>query len=349
MARIMANPLYPLLHDFLTDYLPQKRNCSTYTIKAYRTALEQLLDFAKERKNIRLVEVTFDVLDKDMVTAYLDDLEKSKKCSTRTRNYKLNCLRAFYNYAAMRNTIYVVYQAGILEIPFKKTEKAETIEYLSEKAVTALLAQPDVRSKKGIRNLFLMVLMYDTAARVQEIIDLKICDFRLGDTPQVKLHGKGNKYRTVPLMAETVSHYQRYRKLFHDGEPDHSQKPLFYTVRKNICSPLSDDIIRVFMNQYAKTAHLQCPEVPERIYPHIFRHSRAMHLYQHGMDLTLVSQWLGHANLSTTLIYAHADTEMKRAAIEKATGNYFPEVSGENTPYDVNDDSILKRLYGLKQ
>jgi len=119
-------------------------------------------------------------------------------------------------------------------------------------------------------------------------------------------------------------------------------------MRKNKCSAISDDTIRVFMDKYVVTAHRICPDVQEKIYPHIWRHNRTMHLYQHGMDLTLISQWLGHANLSTTLIYTHADTEMKRRAIEHATGDYFPEVSAENSPYDVKDDAVPKRLYGLK-
>ena len=89
-----------------------------------------------------------------------------------------------------------------------------------------------------------MSLMYDTAARVQEIIDLKICDIRLGDTPQVKLHGKGNKSRSIPLMKDTVSHYHRYMRVFHPGEPEYSRKQLFYTIRKNVCSPISDDTVR---------------------------------------------------------------------------------------------------------
>ena len=348
MGRLTENTLYPLVRDFLTDYLPQKRNLSAHTVKAYKTALDQLLDYAKEQKKIRLADVTFDILDDGMIPKYLDHLEKIKKCSVKTRNHRLNCLRAFYSYAAMSDISCVAYQLNISKIPFKKEEKAEIIDHLSEKAVKALLEQPDTKSRKGIRNLFIMVLMYDTAARVQEVIDLKICDFQLDDTPQVKLHGKGSKCRTVPLMPDTIAHYHRYMKLFHPDEPAHSEKPLFYTMRKNRCSAISDDTIRVFMNKYAKTAHQLCPDVPEKIYPHIWRHSRAMHLYQHGMDLTLVSQWLGHANLSTTLIYAHADTEMKRRAIEQATGDYFPEVSAENSPYDVNDDEVLKRLYGLK-
>lgn len=200
MARLKENLLYMMIHDFLADYLTKKRNSSSHTVKAYRTALNQLLDFTKEQKQIRLVDITFDILNDGMAEKYLDFLEETKKCSIKTRNYRLNCLRAFYSYAAMRDASLVVYQSTLFQIPFKKTEKVETVDYLSKGAIQALLAQPDAGSKKGTRDLFLMSLMYDTAARVQEIIDLKICDIRLGDTPQVKLHGKGNKSRSIPLM-----------------------------------------------------------------------------------------------------------------------------------------------------
>ncbi len=208
MGRLTENILYPLVHGFLTDYLPQKRNLSAHTVKAYRTALDQLVDYAKEQKNIRLADVTFDILDDGMVPAWLDYLEGTKKCSVKTRNHRLNCLRAFYSYAAMSDTSCVAYQLNILKIPFKKEAKPEIIDHLSEQAVKALLEQPDAKDKKGIRNLFIMVLMYDTAARVQEIVDLKICDFQPDGTPQARLHGKGGKCRTVPLMADTVAHYR---------------------------------------------------------------------------------------------------------------------------------------------
>jgi len=217
MGRMTENPLYPLIHDFLVDYLPQKRNLGVHTVKAYRTALDQLLEYAKEQKKIRLADVTFDILDNSMVPAYLDYLEEIKICSVKTRNHRLNCLRAFYSYAAMSDTSCVAYQLNVYKFPFKKEEKAEIIDHLSEKAVKALLEQSDTKSKKGIRNLFIMFLMYDTAARVQEIIDLKICDFQLDDTPQIKLHGKGSKYRTVPLIPDTIAHYHRYTKRFHPG------------------------------------------------------------------------------------------------------------------------------------
>lgn len=109
---------------------------------------------------------------------------------------------------------------------------------------------------------------------------------------------------------------------------------------------MSDDNIRKFLNQYADSARKICSEVPEKIHPHLFRHSRAMHLYQHGMDLTLISQWLGHSNLETTLIYANEDTEQKRRAIEKSMGkNIISEI--DIPKYIIDDKDILKKLYGL--
>ena len=342
------NELYLQIRAFLKDYLPEKRNCSPHTIKAYRTALDQLLEYIKRKNNIHLIDITFETINREAVTGYLDHLENERSCSPGTRNYRLNCLRAFFDFAVKTDKTLVAYQIEISGIPFKKIPKDESIDYLPENAVKVLLYQPDVSRPKGIRDQFLMVLMYDSGARIQEIINISVCDICLGDTPQVKLHGKGGKRRVVPLMKETIQHFHRYMRAFHADEPLYSEKPLFYTVRNGICKPISDDMVRVFMDQYAQQAHKVCAEVPEKIHPHLLRHSRAMHLYQHGMPLSLISQWLGHAHLSSTLVYAHADTEMKRKAIEKATDKYFPAVDPEHSPYDVNDDEILKRLYGLK-
>jgi len=139
-------------------------------------------------------------------------------------------------------------------------------------------------------------------------------------------------------MEYTVSHYLNYLQIYHKDENEYSKKPLFYTKRKNIIQAMSDDNIRKFLNQYADSARKICPEVSEKIHPYLFRHSRAMHLYQHGMDLTLISQWLGHSNLETTLIYAHADTDQKRRAIEKSMGkNIIGEIA--------NPISISLRLF----
>ena len=152
--------------------------------------------------------------------------------------------------------------------------------------------------------------------------------------------------RTVPLMKDTAQHLKHYIAVFHEGESAASSQTLFYMERKSVRKPVCDDTVRLMMQKYANSARAKCPEIPERVHPHLWRHTRAMHLYQHGMDLTLVSQWLGHANLETTPIYAYADTEHKRQAIARALGDSAaPDVDPAN--YTVTDEELLKRLYGL--
>jgi site-specific recombinase XerD len=195
----------------------------------------------------------------------------------------------------------------------------------------------------------MMLLMYDTAARIQEILNVCLCDIRLGKTPTIILHGKGLKIRTVPLMKQTVEHFENYIKIFHSGESEYSKQPLFYGDWHGEKSALDASTVRKMIAGYGKTAREKCADIPPKVHPHLFRHSRAMHLYQHGMDLTLISQWLGHAQLDTTLVYAHADTEQKRKAIELATAQGGPLKDKLNSErYTISEDDILKKLYGLK-
>ena len=192
-----------------------------------------------------------------------------------------------------------------------------------------------------------MILLYDTGARIQEMLNLKVCDIKASKTPIATLLGRGTKVRSVPLMPETMEHFQNYIKVFHSDENRFSTEPLFYVERYGIRNHMSADNVRKFLRKYGVLAQCNCPDVPANIHPHLWRHSRAMHLYQHGMDLTLISQWLGHSNLETTLIYAHADTEQKRKAIEKSMGSRV--TGGIDIPrYSVTDNDTIKKLYGLK-
>lgn len=347
MGRIKDETLFQMLHDYLKKYLPDQKCASPNTVRAYREALNQFFDYITTEKGIPLAEITFSCMDYDTVSAYLDWLISERKCSPSTRNHRLACLRSFLSYAAGQGTEHVVYKAALSQIPKQKTDCFSAIEYMSEEAVQAILKQPDTSTRRGIRNQFFMVLLYDTAARVQEMLDLKVCDIRQGKTPTATLLGKGPKVRTVPLMAETIGHFRNYLKLYHAGEDRYSTQPLFYVVQHGIRHPMSDDNVRKFLKEYGDMARKTCPEIPQNIHPHLWRHSRAMHLYQHGMDLTLISQWLGHANLETSLIYAHADTEQKRKAIEKSMGRKV--TGGIDIPrYTVSDEDTIRQLYGLK-
>jgi site-specific recombinase XerD len=342
--------LFGLVRDFFKEYLPKLSNRSPNTIYAYRESLDALLDFVKEENRVSLSGVTFEMIDRHALARFLDHLETARGCSVETRNHRLNRIRAFYKYAAKMEMTAVIHRDEILKVPLKKTTKPDIVTYMSEEAIKAVLAQPDASTVKGLRDLFLMVLLYDTAARIQELVDIRLCDIRLGGAPTATLHGKGGKTRVVPLMDGTVRHFSDYAAAFHPGEGPYSEQFLFYVLRKGRKSKMHHDTARRFISDYGAAAREVCPDVPENVHPHLFRHTRSMNLYQRGMDLPLVSQWLGHASLETTRrFYARADTEQKRLAIEKATDRSGPLAGKFNAErYTVSDDDLLKRLYGLK-
>ena len=347
MAKLKDPTLFSLVHDFFKVYLTKMTNRSSNTVYAYRESLEALLDFVKSEKGISLSQVTFEMVDRHMLTKFLDSLE-DRGCSIETRNHRLNRIRAFYKYAAKMEPTAVIHQNEILKVPLKSSKKSTIVEYMSEDAVKTILALPDTSTIKGLRDQFLMILLYDTGARIQELIGIRICDIRLGKAPTVTLHGKGGKTRVVPLMKSTVEHFKRYQEAFHSNANAYSDEFLFYVVRHNQRNKMYHDTARKLIQGYGDDAKKICPDVPDNVHPHLWRHTRAMHLYQNGVDLTLISQWLGHARYETTLIYAKADTEHKRRAIENAN-KHSPLVNKLNSNrYKVNNDEMIKKLYGLK-
>jgi len=349
MTRFGNSSLFPLIHDYLKIYLPKQRKVSPNTVRSYREALELLVDFVKEHKSIPLVDVTFEMLTAEMILSFLDYLESERGCSVSTRNNRLAAIRAFIHYAADRDITTVVVLNELKKVPVKKPSEIAVVDHMSMDAITAIVEQTNADTPKGLRDRFFIMLMYDTGARIQEMVSIKLCDFQIDKLPKITLHGKGSKTRVVPLTDKTVQHLQKYLLLFHNGSPLSSDTPLFYSVTKGKLHPLSDRRIRYLLKEYGDKARLVCSEVPENVHPHLFRHSRAMHLYQAGMDLMFVAQWLGHAQLETSRIYAHADTEHKRIAIAAATPSDSPLFSKLNSArYTVTDEETLKRLTGLR-
>lgn len=348
MAKKKISEFYQMTQSFFLVYLPNQRSFSGHTIRAYQKAVDQLAEFVAGHRNVGLWDVDFPLIDSTVLAAFLDSLEENGN-STATRNQRLKGIRAFYSYAAMMRPVLMNYRAEVYKVPLKKEVTEQTVDYLSEDATKALLGIPDARTKKGLRDQFLLVFLYDSAARVQEAVNVKLKDIHTGKSPVVILHGKGDKIRTVPLMEKTMEHFDEYRRVFHPDEGAYSDRPLFYTKRGGFENSINESTIRKLLGRYGEDVKRDFPEIEGSIHPHLLRHSRAMHLYQHGMDLTLISQWLGHANLETTLIYAHADTEHKREAIARATKSDSPLAGKLNAGrYTVTDEDLLKRLYGLK-
>ncbi len=338
---------FQLIKDFLTVYIPRQKAGSPNTVRAYRDVLNLLLEYLKETENLRLSEISFEKITCQTVEGYLDWLEATRNNSVATRNHRLSCIRAFYKYAASRDMTVAAHSFELEKIPIKKMAKGQIVKYFKEDALKTILCQPNTETKKGIRDLFYMILLYDTAARNQEILDLKVSDIHISaKESHVVITGKGSKTRLVPLMGKTVEHFHNYLRVFHNGEV--SNNLLFYVSQKGYRQAMSPDAVAKFMKKYGKAAKGENSNVPDDLHPHMFRHSRAMHLYRGGMPLPLLSEWLGHAQLETTMIYAYADTKMKREAIEKATSGISPLRQGQNiTPWQ-DDDGLIKRLYGLQ-
>lgn len=343
------NSLFTLVRSYLTHYLPIERRYSPNTIRAYQKSLELLFDYVKTQKKIPLAKVTFEMIDRNMLSSFLDYLENERSCSAATRNHRLHSIRAFYAYAAEDNISTIAYYEEITKVDSAKVPE-KLVEHMSEDAVKAIIAQADTSTRKGLRDMFLMLFLYKTGSRIHEALGVKLQNIQFGNTPSVTLFGKpNNKPRAVPLRENTAEHLKEYIKVFHQDEGIYSDAYLFYTSRGGPKKRMTEDNARDFIHKYGVKARAVCTEVPENVHPHLFRHSCAMSLYRSGIHLTLISEWLGHANFETTLIYAHADTEIKRKAIEKAIPEDTPlKEHTDSARYKIDDEDILKQLCGLK-
>lgn len=338
------NKLYKYLKDYFTIYLLRQRNCSSHTIIACRQTWNIFLKYLNKSLNIKLETINFNNINSETVTSFLDEMEQERKWNVATRNHRLACIRSFFKYVINVEPIFIAYYNELKSIPLKKDlNKSHIMEFMNEEAMKILLEQPDVSTKMGVRDLFFMILMYDTAARDCEMLGMKFCDFNEKEKT-VYLMGKGSKPRIVPVTDDTIKHFQKYAKIYHSNS--NGNEPMFYTVHRQKKTPMSDDNVARFINKYHTKAKEKYSKMPEKIHPHMFRRSRAMHLYRSGMPLTLLAEWLGHENPETTLIYAYADTEMKREAIEKATEK-SQIIEQTAVPIWEDNEDILGKLCGL--
>lgn len=347
----MSNTMifFKMIRDFLEVYLPRQKGASKLTIKSYKATINQLLDYIVEHLNIELKNIDFSTINTSLIEDFLMYGENNLKWSISTRNQKLSALKSFYKYASNHDYSLMIYYKEISIIPLKHDIKNKGIDYFSEEELELLLKQPNINDNKEFRNLVIMILLYDSGARIQELLDLRIKDLFLNKkTPYVILTGKGSKVRVVPLMEKTVKQLEKYLKLFHYRNSN-GDDYLFYTVHNGKHTIMSQDMVQKFINKYCKTAKSQNNNMVDHIYCHMFRHSRATHLYRNGMPLPLVSEWLGHKQINTTReFYAQSNLEMKKEAIDTATANLNISIK-DGLKYDFeNDDELLKRLYGLK-
>lgn len=337
--RAKPSSLARALREFFIDHMPRVRGMSPHTVCSYRDAVTLLLRFLAERHERDVVKLDFKDLSPDDVIAFLHHLEAERHNTAATRNSRLAAIHAFVRFAATNHPEHLELCQRILAVPFKRA-RPRLVEYLDAREIAAILDAPDRTIPDGRRDHALLLTLFNTGARVQEILDVRPSDLQLVRPYQVRLRGKGRKERICPLWARTV---KILRALFEERgiEPTSTQQ-LF---RNRRGEPLTRFGVRYLLRKYANDARAVVTTLDaKRVHPHVIRHTTAVHLLQAGVDLVTISHWLGHSSVETTNRYAAVDLEVKRAAIAKAkpVGPVSRDVAAWRT-----DRTILQWLESL--
>ena len=304
------------LRAFLTDYLPVQRGLSPNTIGGYRYAFVLLLRYCREVRKLRVERLQLEQVDAALVVDFLEHLERERGSCASTRNHRLAAIHSFFRYVQTEDPEKLAHCQRILAVPQRRTIHGEPT-YLSAEDLTALLRAPDPSTRAGWRDVVLLTVLYDTGARVQELIDLRVGDVRLDTPAMIRLIGKGRKIRLVPLMANTAKALARYCNEEHLDDATRVEEPLFRNQRGSRFTRWG---VQYLIKKYGDTARIARPAFPAKVTPHTLRHTKAMHLLQAGNPAIVVRDILGHADIQSTAIYAKADLDMKRRALEKASG-----------------------------
>lgn len=335
------------VRGFLTIFLPKNRCYSQHTIKAYRDSLNLFRQFMSEEKKIPFTQIHFGQINHELIYEFLAWIQNNRGCEASTKNHRLAALKSFFHYCANEDPALMAIYMDIQKIRSKRVIR-NRVEYMSEAALKILLEQPNPTTRCGIRDRFFMILLYDSGARIQEILDLKLKDIHINaQIPCIYLTGKGNKMRAVPLMDKTIAHLNAYLKVFHPNDDLKNDSYLFYTRIRGQKGRMSEDNVSCFLKRYAESAHQVCSEVPLRMHAHLFRHTRAMHLYQAGIPLSYIKDFLGHVSVNTTDIYAATDTSMMKTALEKIQSDRYQHEPKEE-PVWKDDEQMILKLCGLK-
>ena len=330
---------------FFQEYLPTLRGMSRHTIQSYRDSMVLFLRFAAKDTG-RSVE-TLDIGDitADRVGRCLSSLETERKNCIATRNARLAALHTFARFLISETPEHMECLQQVLALPFKRGARTAPIEYLEKAEIVALLAEIDRSTLSGQRDYALFSLMFNTGARVQEILNLRVRDVRLEAPHQIRLLGKGNKVRLCPIWPRTAQLLRELIRTLHIDATDEGpqDQPVFLNERG---LPMTRFGVRYLLRKYVTAATPTSPTLADkRIHPHSLRHTTAVHLLKAGVDFATISQWLGHASLNTTMRYARADIDLKRQALAQV----FPEVlappkGGAFLFHDNNLTGWLRRL-----
>jgi len=305
-----ATSLAPLLERFFTQRLMLQREASPHTISAYRDTFRQFLTFAQQRLHQRPSCLHIEQIDAPLIVAFLDELEKQRGLTVRSRNLRLTAIHSFFRYAAFELPTHSAQIQRVLAIPSKRFART-LVSFLTRPEVDALLAAPDRSTWSGRRDHAFILTAVQTGLRLSEMTGLKREDLILGAGAHVRVIGKGRKERCIPLAKSTRTVLKAWLR-----EPQRGDEGVLFPSAR--WKRLSVHGVQYLLNKHRMTASNVCPSLKhKRVTVHRLRHTMAMDLLQAGVDRAVIALWLGHESVETTQIYLEATLAMKEQALAK--------------------------------
>ena len=339
----MNNRFHYFLSKYLNHYLLETVGLSHNSVKTYGYTFKLLFIFAKEKYNLKPKKITFEALDKEFILEFSQWLTDIRQSSDRTKNLRVGNIKAFFSYIQTEIPSMVLQAQEIMQIPKKKVEQ-KVVDYITLDGIKLILNQPNITTNLGRKHLVILSFMYATGARVQEVVDVTIEDFKYNNSLSVKLVGKGNKARLVPLESEIIMMLEKYIQ-------NEKRNRLLYNVSDPLFlnksgKKLTRQGISYIVKKYAAMArNTNNTLIPKDVHPHTFRHSRAMALLESGIELIYIRDFLGHYSVTTTEIYARVNNESTRQALLKVSS----QPVNTEVPVWNQDKNLLEFLKGLSE
>lgn len=338
--------LISLIGEFLKTYLPCVRHRDEDTIDSYRHSINLFLAYLAESSGLSLMTVQSGDFNQKNILKFMDWLSSNRGNAATTVNHRLSDIRSFCKFLAKKKVISEIDYEGIREITDVKDDRVIEFTWLSLDEMKKVLDHV-AASRDSLRDRFLFSLLYESGARIDEVLSLRIKDLKPVDKGEVDVHfyGKGNKHRITPLSAEIWSQFTNYAEKYHPGKDPEAL--LFFTWRNGRRNKMSSDNVSRILKDCEAAIRKDNPELIH-LHSHLFRRSRAMHLYLAGVPLPTISEWLGHSNIETTRFYAKVTEEMKRDALHKLSESDKSVFKDDVAFKYAGNEEMLKRLCGLK-